>query len=156
MGEMDQVARVTIGSARAHRLARYVAAEADQAYRQHTPCLRLRVEIAGAGQMDFRGLGQHPGEREPADTTASHPTLQRNVEVQMSKEEAILFPAISDLAQQRSPAPPSGDAVRLSGQSFACHGGEQRRGSRALHEIKPQNNYTHVRRRELYRIKDSV
>jgi regulator of cell morphogenesis and NO signaling len=97
MGEMDQVARLTIGIAPGtdwrvaslRKLIRHIVST-HHAY--------LRFELPALDKWISKISEQHPGERELLLTLQrAIQRFQRNVEVQISKEEAILFPAISDL-----------------------------------------------------------
>src|SRR5437763_10672823 len=97
MVEMTQIARLTMGNvpgtdwrvASLRKLIRYIV-NTHHAY--------VRVELPALDKWISRISEQHPGERELLlMLQRAIQRLQRYVEVQMSKEEAILFPAISDL-----------------------------------------------------------
>jgi regulator of cell morphogenesis and NO signaling len=144
MGEMDQVARITIGTppgadwrvASLRKLIRYIV-NTHHAY--------LRVELPALDKWISRISDQHSGERELLlILQRAIQRFQRSVEVQMSKEEATLFPVISDLETAVvSGVPPSelpfGSVANLS----RVMEGENIGTARALHEIRLlTNNYT--------------
>lgn len=144
MGEMEQAARVAIGSASGtdwrvtplRTLIRHIV---------NTHHSYLRVELPALDKWISKILEQHPSERELLRTLQrAIQRLQRNVEVQMIKEEAILFPAISDLERAAvSGGPPSdmqfGSVANLS----RVMGAENNAAASTLHEIRIlTNNYT--------------
>jgi regulator of cell morphogenesis and NO signaling len=105
----------------------------------------LRVELPALDKWIGRISGQHPDERELLlSLQRAIQGFQRNVEVQITKEEAILFPAISNLeAAVMSGATPSellfGSVANLSRAMEQ----ENDEAGRALQEIRLlTNSYT--------------
>lgn len=144
MGEIDHTTHVTIGNPPAtdweivslRKLIRHIV-------NKHHAC--LRVELPALDKWISRISEQHPGERDLLLTLQrAIQRFQRNVEVQMSKEEAILFPAIADLESASvSGGPPLeiqfGSVANLSRVMEA----ENHAAARALQEIRLlTNNYT--------------
>ncbi len=97
MGEVDQVARLRSGNPSSPNW-RFVSLRSLIRHIVDTHHAYLRVELPALDKWIARISERHPGERELLlGLQRAIQRFERDMEVQMRKEEAVLFPAISDM-----------------------------------------------------------